>query len=124
MTNRWFLLSVGGIVGTIMRYLVASWVPGIAGVGFPYGTLVINLTACLIIGVLSGMSARGALHPDARLLLMTGFCGAYSTFSTWILETSSLAADGEALRTGVNLVGSVGAGFILFRVGVYIGTVA
>ncbi len=123
MNNKWLLLSVGGIAGTILRYLVASWVPGIAGEGFPYGTLAINLTACLVIGMLSGLSTRGSLGPDARLLLMTGFCGAYSTFSTWILETANLAGDGEMLRVAANLFGSVGFGFLFFRLGIYLGNI-
>src|SRR5579859_2706915 len=114
--NRWILLSVGGIVGTLARYGVASWVPGIAGAGFPYGTLAINLSACLLIGLFDGLAqARGALGPDARLFLMTGFCGAYSTFSTLILESASLAADGETLRALANYLGSGAAGFLLFR---------
>lgn len=121
--NKWLLLSAGGIAGTISRYLLASWVPGIAGVGFPWGTFLVNLSACLLIGVLSGMAGRGALGPDGRLLLMTGFCGAYSTFSTLMLETSTLAADGELLRAGLNYLGSGVAGLVLFRVGLYLGTI-
>src|SRR5271155_2571399 len=111
--NKWLLLSIGGVAGTILRYAVAVWVPGIAGAGFPYGTLAINLSACLILGLLSGFAVKGVLGPDGRLLLMTGFCGAYSTFSTWILETSNLAGDGEMLRVLANLLGSVAAGFLL-----------
>jgi len=123
MNNKWLLLSAGGIAGTILRYLVATWVPGITGEGFPYGTLAVNLSACLIIGLLSGLSTRGALGSEGRLLLMTGFCGAYSTFSTWILESANLAGDGEMLRVLANLFGSVGFGFLFFRLGIYLGTV-
>ncbi len=122
MNNKWLILSVGGILGTFLRYLVSSWVPEFAGTGFPYGTWIVNLTACLIVGVLAGMGSRGALRPNARLLLMTGFCGAYSTFSTWILETSNLADNGEMMRAGANLIGNLGAGLIFYRVGVLIGT--
>jgi CrcB protein len=123
MNNKWLLLSAGGIAGTILRYAVATWVPGFAGEGFPYGTLAVNLSACLIIGLLSGLSARGTLGPDGRLLLMTGFCGAYSTFSTWILETANLAADAQMLRVMANLFGSVGFGFLFFRLGIYLASV-
>ncbi len=117
------VLSVGGVAGTLARYFVANWVPGLAGIGFPYGTLVINLSACLLIGLFARLSGRGVLGPEWRLLLMTGFCGAYSTFSTWIYESASLAADGEWPRTLLNLLGSVGLGFVFFRLGAFLGTI-
>lgn len=124
MNNRWVILSVGGIAGTFLRYLVAAWVPGIAGAGFPYGTLLINLSACFLIGVFDSMAqARGLLGPQARLLLMTGFCGAYSTFSTWILESNNLLADGELVRAMTNLVGSAVVGLLLLRLGEALGAV-
>ena len=53
---------------------------------------------------------------------MTGFCGAYSTFSTWILESANLAGEGEFFRTLANLFGSVGFGFLFFRLGIFLGT--
>lgn len=121
--SKWLILSVGGVAGTFARYVVASRVPALAGVGFPYGTLAVNLSACLLIGLFAGLSSRGALGPEWRLLLMTGFCGAYSTFSTWILESAGLAADGEWLRTLLNLLGSVGLGFGFFRLGAFLGTI-
>ena len=120
--NKWLLLAGGGIAGTFLRYIVARWVPGFAGTDFPYGTLAVNLSACLLIGVFESMSeVRALLGPEARILLMTGFCGAYSTFSTWILETSNLVSDGEMLRAMLNVFGSGIAGFVLFRLGAYIG---
>ena len=120
--NKWLILAVGGISGTFARYLAAIGVASIAGSGFPYGTLVVNLSACLLIGMFDGMTqARGALGPESRLLLMTGFCGAYSTFSTWMLETSNLMADGETAAALGNVVGSVALGFLLFRLGAYLG---
>jgi fluoride exporter len=121
--NKWLLLSIGGIVGTIARYLIAAWMPSLLGADFPWGTLAINLSACVLIGVFQSLAGRAMLGPQARLLLMTGFCGAYSTFSTWILETSNLAADGELLRAALNFVGSGVAGFVLLRIGMWLGTV-
>ncbi len=121
--NKWLLLSIGGILGTLARYGVGVELPGIAGAGFPYGTLAINMTACLLIGLFQSWGGRGALGPDSRLFLMTGFCGAYSTFSTLILESGNLAADGQAARALVNYLGSGVGGFILFRLGAYLGGV-
>ena len=122
--NKWVILAIGGTLGTYLRYLVAVWIPGITGAGFPYGTLAINLSACLFIGMFNSMAqSRGLLGPQARLLLMTGFCGAYSTFSTWILESSSLIGDGEILRAMANVAGSAALGFVLFWLGTYLGNV-
>lgn len=122
MHNKWVLLSLGGIAGTIARYLLGAWIPGVAGSGFPYGTLTINLSACLLLGLLDSLAVvRGSLSPEARLLMMTGFCGAYSTFSTWILETSTLIGDGQFLRAGTNFFGSALAGLVLFRIGAWLG---
>lgn len=122
MQNKWLLLSLGGVIGTIARYLMGAWVPIVAGAGFPYGTLTINLTACLLLGILDSLSVlRGTLSPEARLFLMTGFCGAYSTFSTWILETSNLISDGQMARASANLFISAAAGLALFRLGAWLG---
>src|SRR5579883_3567544 len=124
MNNRWILLSVGGILGTFARYLVAIWIAGLAGVSFPYGTLTINLTACFLIGIFNSLSqVRAVMGPEARLLLMTGFCGAYSTFSTWILESSNMFADGEFARALINLFGSAALGLLVFWLGSFFGTI-
>lgn len=121
---KWGLLAVGGVVGTFARYLIAAWMPMITGPGFPYGTLAINMSACFLIGLFNSMvEIHGQLGPEARLLLMTGFCGAYSTFSTWMLESSNLFADGEPIRAFVNLIGSAVLGFLLLKLGAMLGAI-
>lgn len=121
--SHWLVLAAGGVVGTFARYLAALWVPGFAGTAFPYGTLAVNLSACFLLGLIDSLSlARAALSPEARLLLMTGFCGAYSTFSTLVLETSALVDDGQLLRALANYLGSGVLGFALFRLGAYLGS--
>lgn len=66
---------------------------------------------------------RAFFGPDARLLLMTGFCGAYSTFSTWVLESSSLMGDGEMQRALINVFGSAIFGFLFYKAGAYVASV-
>lgn len=122
--DRWMSLALGGIIGVFARYLLATWVYSAAGTAFPYGTLIVNVSGCLLIGIFeSWAGARGILSPVARLFLMTGFCGAYTTFSTLILETSNLVNDGQLTRALANYLGSGVFGFVLFRLGELFGRV-
>ncbi|MDE2040698.1 MAG: fluoride efflux transporter CrcB [Elusimicrobia bacterium] len=121
---KWAALALGGILGVFGRYFLSASVYSWSGTGFPYGTLVVNVSGCFAIGVLdSWAGARGLLGPTGRLLLMTGFCGAFTTFSTLILESANLANDGELLRALANYLGSGVLGLLLFKVGVWLGTV-
>ena len=115
-------LIVGGIFGTLARYFLTGFVYKLTGPDFPYGTLAVNLTGCFIIGVLVSFSDnKFLLGPNARILLMIGFCGAFTTFSTFILETSNLIKDGQTIRAFLNVLLSVAIGFIVFRIGVFLG---
>jgi len=118
---KWLGLITGGIAGTLARYTLAGLVYQICGTTFPYGTLVVNLVGCFLIGFLATLAEeKFLLGPHARLLLMTGFCGAFTTFSTFMLETANLIKDGEMLRAFLNLSLSVVVGFLVFRLGVFL----
>jgi len=122
--SKFILLAIGGITGTIARYFLAGYIYEVLGTSFPYGTLAINLLGCFIVGFLAAlMENKFMLSPNLRLLLMIGFCGAFTTFSTFIFETNGLIRDGEVMRAFVNVLVSVIAGFILFRLGVLLGEV-
>lgn len=111
-------------MGTVARYLLAGIIYEAAGTSFPYGTLAVNLFGCLLVGFFAAVSEnKFLLDPNLRLLLMVGFCGAFTTFSTFILETSNLIRDGETFRAFLNVIFSVLIGFIVFRVGVFIGDI-
>jgi len=117
-------LIIGGAVGTIARYLLSGFVYRFTGTGFPYGTLVVNISGCFILGCLVSLSDKKfILGPDARLLLMIGFCGAFTTFSTLIFEADNLVQSGQLLRAFTNIFASVILGFILFKVGTFIGEI-
>ena len=121
---KWVCLVAGSVAGGFARYWLAGAVYRRAGTGFPQGTLAVNLTACLLIGFFNSLAEeKFLLGPNGRMLLMTAFCGAYSTFSTLILETSNLLKEGELLSAGLNIVISVAAGLLLFRLGEYLGKV-
>lgn len=93
--QKYFFIAVGGSLGSIARYWVGSTISGRLGTKFPYGTFVINVTACIIIGfALTFLGKRADLNPAWRYLIPVGFVGAYSTFSTYEWETLS------TLRTG------------------------
>lgn len=120
--EKFFYLTIGGITGTFARYFLAGVVYELLGTNFPYGTLAVNLSGCFIIGVLTTITEnKFLLNPNLRVLLMIGFCGAFTTFSTFMLETSNLIKDGEAMRAFMNVLLSVVIGFIVFRIGVLLG---
>lgn len=111
-------LAAGSLAGGFARYLLAVGVYRALGTAFPYGIFLVNMLGCFLIGVFDCLALeRFLLGPTARLLLMTGFCGAFTTFSTLILDTSYLMKNGDFVRALINVVGSVVIGLILFRLG-------
>ena len=102
--QKYLLIAVGGALGSIARYWVGSTVASRLGTRFPYGTFVINLTACLIIGFsLTFLARRTALNPAWRFLVPIGFIGAYSTFSTYEWETLSTLRSGAFLGLALRI---------------------
>lgn len=94
------------------------------GTNFPYGTLIVNVSGCFILGFLASLADKKfILGPDAKVLLMIGFCGAFTTFSTLILESDSLLKNGQSFRAFTNIFGSIIMGFICFRVGAFLGEI-
>ena len=120
--SRWLGLGAGFLAGGFARYVVVFGLARALGPAFPYGTLAVNLSGCFVIGLVDALAGtRGLLGPEARLLLITGFCGSYTTFSSLILETDLLLQGGLLLRAAANLLVSGGAGFALFRLGALLG---
>ncbi|MHB1796504.1 MAG: fluoride efflux transporter CrcB [Acidobacteriaceae bacterium] len=93
--SKYMYIAVGGALGSIARFWVGSAVASRLGTRFPYGTFVINITACVIIGFsLTFLAKRTDLNPAWRFLVPVGFVGAYSTFSTYEWETLSTLRSG------------------------------
>jgi CrcB protein len=103
-------VGLGGFVGAIARYLLATWIAGRAGTAFPLGTLVINLSGSLVLGLLVGVLENHVTPPTLRLALATGFLGAYTTFSTFTYETIRLVEEGSFLLAALNAGGSLALG--------------
>jgi CrcB protein len=94
-------IAVAGALGAPARYILDTVVQDRRGGVFPLGTLVINVTGSFVLGVLTGLVLFHAFPTDARIVLGTGFCGAYTTFSTFAYETVRLAEErafGAAVR--------------------------
>ena len=96
----WCAVVIIGGAGSVLRFLVDRAVAARSGRGFPFGTLVINLSGALILGFLTGL----ALSKDQALLAGTAAVGSYTTFSTWILDTERLARHRLARRVAANLI--------------------
>jgi len=85
------LVALGGSAGSVIRYLIGRLLPVTNPASFPFGTLVVNITGCLLIGIFYGLSVKQDwMTANMRLLLMTGFCGGFTTFSAFTLEGMNL----------------------------------
>ena len=113
-----FFVGIGGFLGAISRYGVALWIGQKWGRSFPLGTLAVNISGCLLIGLFMPLlTERFLVNPQWRLFLTVGFLGAFTTFSTFEYETGALLRDGEWLFAGVNVVLSVMVGFVALKIG-------
>jgi CrcB protein len=116
------LVGVGGFAGAIARRAVDLWVSDRSGSGFPVGTLVVNLSGAFLLGVLFAWAVeRDVLPREIRGPVMIGFIGAYTTFSTWMLESVRLFEDGAWQLGLLNLAGPVLLGVIAVAGGLAVG---
>lgn len=114
-------LTVGSLAGGFARYYLAGFMYRVFGTNFPHGTLAVNLIGCFLIGFFASLSEEKFLMgPEVRLLLMVGFCGAFTTFSTFMLETANLLKDGENVHALLNIFLSLIFGFLVFKIGVFL----
>ena len=88
-------IVAGAIVGAPLRYFIGARMQEWAGLGFPWGTLLVNVIGCLLIGLVLGLADERGMSREARLLLVTGFLGSYTTFSAFGFETFQLLRDGD-----------------------------
>lgn len=116
------LVAIGGAAGAVTRYLVDGWVLDRTGAGFPYGTLAINLSGSFLLGLLAALAIdRAVLPADIRAPVMIGFLGAYTTFSTLMLESWRLLESGQEVAALANLAGSLLLGFVAVAAGLVLG---
>jgi CrcB protein len=112
------VVAAGAAVGAPLRYITDRAVQSRHESAFPYGTLVVNVVASLVLGLVTG---AGHLSPTMLALVGTGFCGALSTYSTYSYETVRLAEDGRWTQAGLNVSVSLALGLAAASLGVWVG---
>jgi CrcB protein len=122
--GKYFFIALGGALGSVARYLVGTSVSNRLGIRFPFGTLIINLTACVIIGLsLEILNRHSNVNPAFRYLIPIGFIGAYSTFSTFEWELFSNLNSGAFWIAILYVTTSLVFGLIAVALGAALGKV-
>jgi len=112
------LISLGAVVGANARYIVGVWAAERFGPAFPYGTFLINVSGSFLIALfLTYLADRLVADPAWRLILATGFCGSYTTFSTYTLEAMTLAREGSYDLAALYVLGSAAVGLAAIAAG-------
>ncbi|ELS05242.1 crcB protein [Xenococcus sp. PCC 7305] len=118
-------ISLGAIAGSLCRYYLGLWITQSADIIFPMGTFMVNLSGCLLMGFITTITtSRLAVSPDLVLLMTTGFLGAYTTFSSYELDTANLLELKNLQRDLVYWIGSPLLGLLCFRCGVLLANFA
>ena len=115
--NSVLLVSLGGGVGSVLRYLAGMWIGSAA---FPWATLAVNAVGSLAIGLFGGWAARFGWSDEMRLLLTTGLCGGFTTFSTFSKESLALAEAGRWCAFAAYAIGSVAIGIAAVALGYWV----
>lgn len=113
MIRNILLVAIGGAIGSVCRYLLS----GINVASWPWGTFAVNILGSLFIGLLVGLVSKGIVSPEIKLLLVTGFCGGFTTFSTFANESFSMMKAGDALQMALYLAASIVIGILAVWLG-------
>ena len=116
MIRNILLVALGGAIGSVCRYLLSS----MNAASWPWGTFAVNILGSLIIGLLVGLVSKGIVSPEMKLLLVTGFCGGFTTFSTFANESFGMMKAGDALQIALYVGASVIIGILAVWVGMNI----
>jgi CrcB protein len=120
---EYVMISIGGILGANARYLLASWAANKFPAAFPYGTFIINTSGAFVLGFfLAFCRDRAFIGANYRLFFATGFCGAYTTFSTLAFESLRLIQDGAPVQGLTNLLGNLAIGMLAVVLGSMLGS--
>lgn len=119
MLKNILLVALGGAAGSVARYLLSKAIQDTAATAFPWGTMAVNVAGCLLIGLLYGLASGDGtrLGADLKLMLTVGFCGGFTTFSTFANESLTLAKSGDALLSAAYIGSSVALGVLAVAAG-------
>ncbi len=119
---KYLYLAAGGAAGTLCRYMVSGAAQRIFDTPFPAGTFTVNMLGCLLFGIISGtFEDRLGLSPEMRLMILTGFMGAFTTFSTYMFETTELVKTGQWPLAALSIGGQSALGFVCVIGGLALG---
>ena len=107
MIRNLLLVALGGAGGSVLRYMLSN-----INTSFPWGTFAVNVLGSFLIGLLVGLMSKGVLSPEMKLLLVTGFCGGFTTFSTFANESFCMMKAGDVLLTALYVGASVIIGIL------------
>ena len=120
----YLLIALGGAIGSVGRAWIGMLAARLFGMGFPWGTMVVNVLGSCVIGIVAATAispGRTILPPEIRVFLMVGFCGGFTTFSSFSLQTFELLREGRVAAAGTNILLSVGLCLVASAAG-YLGT--
>jgi fluoride exporter len=122
MATKLAWLALAGALGTLARFAISGFAQGLTKSDFPVGTLTVNALGCFCFGFIWALAEeRMLISGETRFIILTGFMGAFTTFSTFAFETTSLMRDAEWLLTAANFLGHMLLGVILILGGMFVG---
>jgi CrcB protein len=119
--SAWAAFVAACSLGAVARYLVDGWVERRVGQAFPWGIWVVNVSGSLVLGILVGLNQHSHLAGVSLTIAGTGFCGAYTTFSTLALQSVELAEEGRVSKAALNALGSLLTGLLAAAAGLWLG---
>ena len=121
MIRTILFIGLGSFAGGVSRYLLSHFIQNATTTSFPLGTLIVNILGCFVIGILYGIFDKGGLmNSDLRLFLTMGFCGGFTTFSTFMAENVALLKGNNLFYLSMNLTASILIGFLMLFLGTLI----